>query len=98
MRYRLKLQRVIFSDFGGQTDTADCKNSTQKFGFGIDFGVDTSTQTDDAPVLLSVECKKYVRNDELIEELIDVLGVIAKMYLIPSQQSARGILKNLSNA
>ena len=75
------------SDCGVQTDDqkpvtekADCETCVQSFmtGFGIDFGIDTGTQTDTVHETAQGDCKKCVSNVELINELIELLGIIEK--------------------
>ena len=58
----------------------DCKRIADDCGidFGIDFGIDTSSQTDAEPVLPHIRCNSCKENVELIDELVELLGVIEK--------------------
>ena len=78
---------TLQSDCGVQTDDqkpvtekADCETCVQSFmtGFGIDFGIDTGTQTDPVHETAQGDCKRCVSNVELINELIELLGIIEK--------------------
>ena len=90
--------RKHFSDLGVQTDITGLRNvqpvdknyaEDTSIGFGIDFGIDSSTQTD------AVHCDRCATNGDLLDELIELLETIEKNIAYTKSRECQEDIKEL---